>query len=76
MENSEFETLYCKYKVYESLYFSGVSIKLLKFKKQFRFISAAGLYYIAEVIEEYTVMTCRIIRILILVIYMRFVCYI
>ncbi|GFS28253.1 protein TEX261 [Trichonephila inaurata madagascariensis] len=28
---------------------------------------AAGLYYIAEIVEEYTVFTCRIIRILILV---------
>ncbi|KAG8193342.1 hypothetical protein JTE90_022972 [Oedothorax gibbosus] len=28
---------------------------------------AAGLYYIAELIEEYTVLTCRVIRVLILV---------
>ncbi|GIY07207.1 protein TEX261 [Caerostris extrusa] len=28
---------------------------------------AAGLYYVAELIEEYTVLTCRVIRILILV---------
>lgn len=28
---------------------------------------AAGLYYIAELIEEYTVLTCRVIRLLILI---------
>lgn len=28
---------------------------------------AAGLYYIAELIEEYTVLTCRVIRVLILI---------
>lgn len=33
------------------------------------FISAAGLYYIAELIEEYTVLTCRVIRVLILVMF-------
>lgn len=47
---------------------------VLYFKNHFCYISAAGLYYIAEVIEEYTVMTCRIIRILILVIYIHFIC--
>lgn len=33
----------------------------------FHFLSAAGLYYLAELIEEYTVATSRIIKYMILV---------
>lgn len=44
-------------------------LKACKIEKYIIFISAAGLYYIAELIEEYTVLTCRVIRVLILVMF-------